>query len=375
MKPHNPTSTASWKSKNIMTLTSLACSLLLASNFAPEADAFAPAAFTKTSSSSPSALHVSSVKRLFTKEEAEKKIAFNFETETPQSTGADTSSVTTTDNNRSNRGRKQRRKHDFNKRTQMLQEEPDLDFYTLHSSAVSNLSKDMPIDDILRAIKRAQNLHDSHDMATIATYLIEGCEDNSFYGFRGSLLSRLAVAALHIGEQDIAFNAIETRHIYERPTIMPHESAAIVRGLMRVHQIDRAWEVLEDELRLPLEGSQLDSPANQELLKHRALSLVSITSRLFFEGEPYVAARACLKLQDMGPLIGKANIPIEEFDMPWARLMQAATECNKRALGDGSYDCKYTHRKVELPKNLVQCVWSAMMSFSCLKLEDRHLNL
>ena len=43
---------------------------------------------------------------------------------------------------------KNHRRHDFEKRETFLKEQPDLDFYTLHSSAVSHLHKDMPIDDI-----------------------------------------------------------------------------------------------------------------------------------------------------------------------------------------------------------------------------------
>ena len=40
---------------------------------------------------------------------------------------------------------------------------------------------------------------------------------------------------LHSNEIDIAMGvAIDTRRIYKRPSMLPYESAAIVRGLMRV---------------------------------------------------------------------------------------------------------------------------------------------
>ena len=80
--------------------------------------------------------------------------------------------------------------------------------------------------------------------------------DQSFaYGYRGSLLSRLAVASLHLQNYDIAKRCIIERRISHRSSMLPLESAAIVRGLLRCHHSEEAWEVLEDELSLPLEGS------------------------------------------------------------------------------------------------------------------------
>ena len=113
----------------------------------------------------------------------------------------------------------------------------------------------LPLSFHSRAIKRAQNLHDAHDLQTISKFLIDECDEHWGYGFRGSLLSRLAVAALHMKEVDVAMRAIEARRTHERASMKPLESAAIVRGLMRAQKVDAGWNVLEDELALPLESS------------------------------------------------------------------------------------------------------------------------
>lgn len=70
-----------------------------------------------------------------------------FEANTPESTGikapaADGQQV------RPHRPNRRHRKHNFAKQDSFLHEEPDLDFYTLHSSVVSHLYKDMPINDM-----------------------------------------------------------------------------------------------------------------------------------------------------------------------------------------------------------------------------------
>jgi hypothetical protein len=46
--------------------------------------------------------------------------------------------------------------------------------HTLHSSqGVSKLDDNTTAEDVVRAIKRAQNLHDLHDVAEIAHFLLE----------------------------------------------------------------------------------------------------------------------------------------------------------------------------------------------------------
>lgn len=209
-----------------------------------------------------------------------------------------------------------------------------------------------------RAIKRAQNLHDVHDLGTIAGFLIDNCDENWGYGFRGSLLSRLAVAALHMNEIDVATRAINTRRVYERPSMQPYESAAIVRGLMRAKQIELAWGVLEDELRLPLEGTDLTSEENKEILKHRARTLASIASRHFYSGEPYISAKALSALGDLGGLIDESHMGDGELDMPWPRLVNAASDCKVDS-------CIHVESDVELPSDLTELVFNAIAEFPC----------
>ena len=125
--------------------------------------------------------------------------------------------------------------------------------YKLHSSKVSNLTTESTADDVMKAIKRAQNLHDHHDLRVIADFLIDECDVGFAYGYRGSLLARLAVAALHFGNHNVARRAIDIRRVEYRSSMMPMESAAIIRGLLRVHNATDALEALHDELSLPLE--------------------------------------------------------------------------------------------------------------------------
>jgi hypothetical protein len=125
--------------------------------------------------------------------------------------------------------------------------------YNLHSTAVSELTQESTADDVLKAIKRAQNLHDRHDLRVIADFLIDECDVDFAYGYRGSLLARLAVGALHFGNHDVARRAITIRRLEYRPSMMPMESAAIIRGLLRTQNATEAMEILDDELALPLE--------------------------------------------------------------------------------------------------------------------------
>jgi len=172
-----------------------------------------------------------------------------------------------------------------------------------------------------------------------------------------------------VNELDTAQRAIETRRVYERPSMQPHESAAVIRGLMRAGSVEDGWDVLEDELRLPLDGTSLSTAFNKELLTHRARSLASIATRHFFEGEPYVAAKALEKIFTLGELVGNAGLH-DEVEMPWARLVNAATQCNEFAMPGGSYPCKFIYDDTELPSDLTDLVWNAMLAFPCPGEED-----
>jgi hypothetical protein len=128
--------------------------------------------------------------------------------------------------------------------------------YKLHSTNVAQLTQESTADDVVKAIKRAQNLHDHHDIRVIEDFLLDDCDEGFAYGYRGSLLARLAVAAMHLGDNESARRAIEARRLYHRPAMMPMESAAIIRGLLRVQNTTDALEILDDELSLPLDVSQ-----------------------------------------------------------------------------------------------------------------------
>lgn len=127
--------------------------------------------------------------------------------------------------------------------------------YKLHSTAVSQLTASSTAEDVVKAIKRAQKLHDHHDLRVIANFLIDECDVGFAYGYRGSLLARLAVAALHWENHDVARRANEIRRLEYRASMRPMESAAIIRGLLRVHNVTDALDMIADELSLPMEVS------------------------------------------------------------------------------------------------------------------------
>jgi len=362
------------KISSVVTAAFLAYAATTAEGFTPSSLMHSSSASTQSLSSGTTALHVSVVSSFLTREEADSKVANVFETETPHSVGVEqvtgatgsSSSKTMTvsphqqdPNNATQsrrRRRRNRRKHNFGANEEFRHEQPDTDFYTLHSSAVSHLQKDMPINDIMRAIKRAQNLHDVHDLGTIAAFLIDECDEDWGYGVRGSLLSRTAVAALHMGELEIATRAIQTRRIKERASMQPYEGAAIVRGLMRVQQVDQAWDVLEDELRLPLQGTDWNSAENQDVLKHRARVLASIVSRHFHSGEPHLASRALESLGAMGNLLEESHMESGNLHLPWSRLVNAALDCQVNP----EEECS-----VDLPSDLSELVFDVIAAFPC----------
>jgi hypothetical protein len=82
---------------------------------------------------------------------------------------------------------------------------------------------------------------------------MEECDVGFAYGYRGSLLARLAVAALRWENHVVARQAIDIRRLEYRASMLPMESAAILRGLLRTHNDTDAMEILQDELALPLQ--------------------------------------------------------------------------------------------------------------------------
>ena len=151
--------------------------------------------------------------------------------------------------------RSERKALERQKKARKKQQQPPkkTNSFKLHSNAVSQLTSQSSADDVVRAIKRAQKQHDHHDLRVIAKFLIEECDVGFAYGYRGSLLARLAVAALRWENHAVARKAIEIRRLEYRASMAPMESAAIIRGLLRTHNVTDALAILQDELSLPLE--------------------------------------------------------------------------------------------------------------------------
>jgi hypothetical protein len=88
------------------------------------------------------------VSSFLTKDEADNKVTNVFETETPATVGVEQVTKSKRKSRRRNSNNNRRRKHNFSANPEFRHAQPDTDFYTLHSSAVSHLHKDMPINDI-----------------------------------------------------------------------------------------------------------------------------------------------------------------------------------------------------------------------------------
>jgi len=262
---------------------------------------------------------------------------------------------------RANSNTVNRRRHNFKEREKLLSNDRKGEGrYDLHSTKISKLTSESTADDVIRAIKRAQNLHDVHDIRNIERFLLEEVDEGFAYGYMGSLLARLTVAALHMSNHELARKAIEVRRNEYRSSMLPLESSAIIRGLLRVHNTTDALEMIEDELRLPLPGTPLTDFANQERIKYRALSLCSVASRHFFEGEPCMAVTACKSIAELGPVVREAGLTQEVLEIPWARIIKGAAQC-QAGIRDGSVvPCQ---PDVHIPCNLVYSVLAAIATF------------
>ena len=263
---------------------------------------------------------------------------------------------------RSNRGHRHHNFEAYNKQLDSRYDSKNEGPYDLHSRAVSSLSKNSTADDVMRAIKRAQNLHDVHDIANVERFLLEEVDEHFAYGYRGSLLARLAVAALHMSNHELARKALEVRRIEHRSSMMPMESAAIIRGLLRVHNVTDAIAILDDELHLPLKGLPLDTPEARDRIIHRSSAIASIVSRHFFELEPYMAVKACKMLAEMGPVVREAGLKAKDVKLPWKRLLRGAAHCETERRASNICPTQVIEN-VDLPVNLVYSVLNAMTTF------------
>jgi len=212
--------------------------------------------------------------------------------------------------------------------------------YKLNSNRISELTHASTADDVTAAIKRAQNLKDAGDIRVIGDFLMNEVDDSFAYGYKGSILARYAVAALRVEDYENAHKAIEMRKERFASSMTPFESAAILRGVLRLGRVSEAFGILEDELSV--------EDGNKDRLKHRALALASIVSRHFFENEPKVAVKACKLLEDMGPAVKKAGLEAKDLDMPWFRILAGADQC-KIANSGTSYDSAVLGAVLEFP--------------------------
>jgi GTP-binding protein EngB required for normal cell division len=338
-------------------------------------------------------------------------------------------------NNNSNNNNK-RRKHNYAERRRILQaqKQPFETKFELHSQRIPELTIEATTtEDVLRSIKRAQNMHDVHDLRIIAEFLIllketqqreqvpeaagqdgtgtkphsrkqtkkttasgRGGDHVTFlaYGYEGSLWSRLAVAALHVGAHDLAAIAMTERQRFVPP--IPAESAAIVRGLLRTHNVTEAWDVLERELFDPKTMSSIDNPNNRdrdtfasstnstmeqeeqqqrtvELIRHRASSLASISSRHYFEGEP---VRACAAMEKLARFLASTpeNVRQVDIELPWTRILEGATQCQSRIRkNDLPYtweNSQVTAGNIVLPVNVVHPVLNAILAHGKQSTDD-----
>eukprot|EP00566_Odontella_aurita_P019151 CAMPEP_0113537496 /NCGR_PEP_ID=MMETSP0015_2-20120614/6858_1 /TAXON_ID=2838 /ORGANISM="Odontella" /LENGTH=310 /DNA_ID=CAMNT_0000436997 /DNA_START=34 /DNA_END=966 /DNA_ORIENTATION=+ /assembly_acc=CAM_ASM_000160 len=205
-------------------------------------------------------------------------------------------------------------------------ENPHEKKYTLNSKNISELkASSSTYDDVEAALRRARNLHDSRDLRAVGAFLLDGTPDSFAYGYKSPLLAKLAVVALRLGEVDVAKRAITVRRERFSESMTPFESAAIVRGLLRLQRSEDAFDLLEEELSMDSLHAE-----NPDRIKHRASALSSIASRYFFEHQPAVAIRACRMLAEVGVVIKQSHselLTAEELEMPWYRILAGADEC------------------------------------------------
>ena len=287
---------------------------------------------------------------------------------------------------RSSRMSNRRKRHHTLVQQQPIGQEELVGTIQLRSNYVpelTHLTQQSTSEDVLRAIKTAQNMHDINDLKAISRFLLNYTDSSYADGCKGSLLSRLAVAALHLGSHRIATSAIASRRVNFRTSILPVESAALVRNLLRTLNITEAWQVLEDELSLPAveeDGPRPQSETlNRNLLKHRAQALASVASWHFLEGDTREGVLACRKLAAMGVIIREAGISGSELELPWSRLLQGASKC-QAMLRNGTTDVNLENdtrgpsindmANTRIPCNVVYSVLDVMMSLPSVN-DDR----
>lgn len=244
-----------------------------------------------------------------------------------------------------------RRKQNRKKNKSHHQQRSQKNGHMLHSKRVSELSESSTAEDVMLAIKRAQNLRDVQDLRVIGWFLLQEVDDSFAYGYKGSLLSRLSVAALRLGEELLAKQAIQVRKDRFSLSMTPFENAAIVRAMNRANKVDDAFKIVQDEFPLTSCVRNVDLPNVKEILKYRALSLASIASHSFFKQHPADALRACQMLAEMGPTVLSFGLDADDLNMPWTRILEGAKQCRSEGAGKKYYAKVVGHAMKAFPLN------------------------
>lgn len=245
----------------------------------------------------------------------------------------------------------QRKKKKLKKHKSHHQQGSKKNVHTLPPKRVPELSECSTAKDVMIAIKRAQNHRNVQDLRVIGRFLLQGVDDSFAYGYKGSLLSRFSVAALRLGEEFLARQAIQLRKARFSSSMTPFENAAIVRAMNRANKVDDAFNFIQDEFPLPLCDRNVDLLKGKDILKHRALSLASIASHSFFKQHPADALKACQMLIEMGPTVRFFGLDADDLNMPWTRILEGAKQCRSEGAGKKYFAKVVGHAMKSFPLN------------------------
>jgi GTP-binding protein len=233
-------------------------------------------------------------------------------------------------------------------------------------------------DNLLMALKRAQNNLDVDELQVIYQYLLQNNEhDASTNNWWGTVVSRLIIAALHLQCHDIASHALELR--MQKVSILsrvPSESASLIRALLRTHNVSAAVTILDEELPLPNNAiTVLPTAQVKELLLLRSSSLLLVASYHFAHGDAMQAISACEELSAMGPLVEQSGLVASDLNgLSWDRLIRDASHCEslrrRNRVTTSSTHFAETEAQSSLPCNVVYSALDAILYFPT-KLNDQ----
>lgn len=229
-------------------------------------------------------------------------------------------------------------------------------------------------NEVLSEIKRVQKTSDIHNLKAISSFLLDSTTTTGLTltnAHKGSLLSRLAVAALQLKNAELASTLMAYRRANFLDAMLPMESVALVRNLLRVDNVKEAYHVLELELSLPDIGIEIFSTMDyHDTVKYRAEALASIAAWYFFEGQPREAVLACRKLASMGRVVQELGLSGQDLQIPLERLLQGASKCQSLLrtgeIADNKEKKQGQQNKelstIQIPCNVVYSVLDVMMS-------------